>query len=544
MNKARRGELLFNLPIGYVRRLNGEVDLDPDEEVQRVVHLIFKKFEELKTLNATLQYLVKNNIQIGVQAYSGISKGELEWHRPNRMTLQNMLKNPMYAGVYAYGRRKVDPRRKIAGRPSTGRTVVSLENCDVVLKDRFVSYISLEQYERNRDQLKQNRSSFDSKGSVRQGASLLSGLLVCKKCGYRMTVRYSRDGRHQYMCDRLLVDYGGKLCQSLAGPPLDDFITKQVLEILKPASLELSLEASKNIEGERTEIDKLWQNRLERSRYASERAARQYQAVEPENRLVARQLEHEWEEKLKEQKKVEEEYARFQMKQPRLLSKKERDAIRELASDIPALWNDSSTSIMDRKEIIRQIIDKILIDVINTTEIVKISIQWVGGTVSETEMIKPVAKLEQLSYYQELFDTVKKLAEQGIRSEKIAEELNKRGWRPPKRAEKFNSEIVGGLINRYGLRKSSSYTIKEDIPLGKDEWLLSKLAIELDMPRVTLDHWIRRGQLKARIYQKKRRHWIIWANKMEVERLRKLRDNPLKDRARERWLRGISPPIN
>lgn len=161
LNKARRGELNFALPSGYVRRPSGEVTFDPDEQVQQVVKLIFRKFEELGTLNAVLRYLVKHDIQLGVRVRTGLNKGELEWRRPNRMTLQTLLKHPMYAGAYAYGRRQVDPRKKQAGRPSTGRVVSAPEEWLVLLKDRYPTYISWEQYQRNLARLKSNQACAD-----------------------------------------------------------------------------------------------------------------------------------------------------------------------------------------------------------------------------------------------------------------------------------------------------------------------------------------------------------------------------------------------
>jgi hypothetical protein len=203
LNKARRGELGFSLPIGYLRRPSGEVILDPDEQVQQVVRLIFRKFEALGTLNAVLRYLVEHNIQLGIRVRTGPAKGELEWRRPNRMTLQNLLKSPIYAGVYAYGRRQVDPRKKQAGRPSTGRTVRAAQECHVLLKDHFPAYISWEQFEQNLAQLKTNQARAGELGAVRHGAALLSGLLRCGKCGCRMTVRY---GGHRQRLIRRSAD--------------------------------------------------------------------------------------------------------------------------------------------------------------------------------------------------------------------------------------------------------------------------------------------------------------------------------------------------
>jgi hypothetical protein len=305
--------------IGYVRRPSGEVVFDPDEEVQQVVWLIFKKFEELGTLNAVLRHLVANDIRLGIRLREREGKGELQWRPPTRMTLQNMLKNPIYAGAYAYGRRRVDPRKKKPGRPRSGLVTRPTPSQEwyVLLKDRFPAYISWERYEENMRRLAENRARSDAMGAPRAGASLLQGLLICGHCGHRMSVRYSERGRHVYLCNRLKTDYGGKECQYVAGPSLDEFVGKKVLEALKPAALELSLEAANHVEEEREELDRLWKKRLERASYEAERAGRHYRLLEPENRLVARQLAKDWEEKLEAQKKLQEDYHRFRSERPK-----------------------------------------------------------------------------------------------------------------------------------------------------------------------------------------------------------------------------------
>ncbi len=449
LNKARRGESAFSLPTGYVRCPSGEVVLDSDEQVQQVVRLIFRKFEELGTLNAVLRYLVKHNIQLGVRVRERLGKGELEWHRPNRMTLQNLMKNPIYAGAYAYGRRQVDPRHKKPGRPSTGRTVTEPEDWFVLLKERLPAYISWEQYEANLARLKANRARSDELGAVRQGPSLLAGLLVCGKCGRRLTVRYGGEkNRHAYVCNRLASDYGEALCQSIAGMALDEFVSGQVLAALQPAALELSLEAAKNLEREREDLARLWQQRLERAVYEADRAGRQYRLVEPENRLVARQLEREG--KLAVQKGIEQEQARFERSQPRLLAEEEREAIRRLAENIPALWAASATTDGERKEIIRQVIERVVVEAQGESERVHIVIEWVGGTSTRAEMVRPVGRLEQLSYYSQLCERVRVLAGEGFCAQEIADRLNEEGYRPPKRRLRFGRQGVRDLLDRLG----------------------------------------------------------------------------------------------
>ena len=302
--KAERGELAIPLPIGYVRRPSGEVVLDPDEQARHVVGLVFRAFARLGTLNGVLRYLAGHQVQLPVRARGGVAKGEIEWRRPTRETLQIMLHNPVYAGYYAYGRRQVEPRRKVPGRPSTGRVVKGIGEWLVLLPGRLPAYITPEQYEANVARMAANRQTAATPGAPRDGSALLSGLLRCGRCGgHRMTVQY-HDGSpsaHSYTCAYRQVNYGtGGSCQHIAGPALDAYITRQVLDAVAPAALEVSMAAATQAEAERAMLDKLWRQRLERARYAAGRARRQYQLAEPENRLVARQLETEWEAALAE----------------------------------------------------------------------------------------------------------------------------------------------------------------------------------------------------------------------------------------------------
>src|SRR5215217_1442371 len=203
------------------------------------------------------------------------------------------------AGAYAYGRRRIDPLKRKPGWRSTGRTSPSPGGWHVLLKDRLPAYTSWQTYEKNLRQLADNRAVAHARGAPRNGNSLLQGLVVCGYCGARMTVNYhGSDKRYSYVCSRRNTVYGGSACQCLSGVPLDGFAAEKVLEALEPAALELSLEAAKNIESERTELDGLWQKRMERATYEAERAGRHYRSVEPENRLVARQLAKDWERKL------------------------------------------------------------------------------------------------------------------------------------------------------------------------------------------------------------------------------------------------------
>ena len=542
LSKARRGDLAVPVPSGYVRRPSGEVALDPDEQVQQVVRLIFRKFAELGTLNAVLRYLAKHRIQLGIRVREGPGKGDLEWRRPNRMTLQNLLKNPIYAGAYAYGRRQVDPRTQQPGRPSTGRRVIDPDGWYVLLQDRCPAYLSWAQYEENLARLKANQARAEEVGVARKGAALLAGLVICAKCGRRLHVRYGGTGRrHTYICSRLMSDYGGEICQQLAGPPLDDLVSRWVLDALTPAALELSLEAAANVERERADLVRLWQQRLERAAYEAERAGRQYRRCEPEHRLVARQLERDWEAALAAQQQLQEEFHRFERHQPRLLAAAEQEAIRRLAQDIPALWAAETTTTAERKAVIRQVVERVVVDAEGHSERVPLRVAWVGGAQTAGELIRPVGRLAQLSYYPQLCARVRALAGEGLPAAAIAARLNAEGFRPPKRREQFGRQGIQELLRDLGVRAGRPRAAPR-ADLGADEWWVAELAQRVGMPLATLQNWVRRGWVRAWQQAQSPRRWVVWADATEVERLRQRHQRPAGYYTRRLWV-GEAPEL-
>ena len=252
--KARRGELGMPVPRGYFRRPSGEVVKDPDEQVQETVRMVFDLFKRHGTMNGVLRHLVHNGIKLPNRIRFGVNKGELEWSRPSRASLSNMLHNPIYAGAYVYGRRPTDPKRKRPGRHSTGRLVARFGQWEVLLKDRLPAYITWEQFEQNIRQLELN--SVQGTGPPRNGPSLLSGLIVCGRCGMRMSTAYSNNGAGlRYVCSRRMVDYGEELCQSLAGKPLDELASRLIFQALEPAALEISLRVAEDLEAQRAQLE-------------------------------------------------------------------------------------------------------------------------------------------------------------------------------------------------------------------------------------------------------------------------------------------------
>jgi DNA invertase Pin-like site-specific DNA recombinase len=539
LHKARQGALRFPVPIGYVRAPDGEVDFDPDAQVQHVVRLIFRKFDEIGTLHGVLRYLVQHDVAIGVRERAGAAKGTLVWRRPNRMTLQNVLKNPIYAGAYAYGRRQVDARYKQPGRPSTGRMTRAPQDYHVLLPDHMPAYITWVQHERNVARLAANRAHADAQGAVRQGASLLSGLLGCGKCGRRMQVRYGGVNKVPgYMCHRGASDYGDNLGQYIPSEPIDAFVSHWVLQALEPAALTLSLEATARVEQERHALDQLWRQRVERAASEAERAARHYRLVEPENRLVARHLAQDWEEKLTAQRQVQEEYQRFVHAQPQVLSQAERDAIQQLAQNIPALWHAPTTTMSERKEIVRQIIQRVRVATADKSERLTITIEWMGGGTTTGDTTRPISRLENLHDYPQLCERMRTLVADGYHTAQITDVLNQEGFRSPRRRAPFTDEAIRTLRRRLGL---STHHVRYHPFLQRHEWGISELAGALDISPSTVYLWRKRGVVQAR-WDHKLKRWVVQADEAELDRLKVYSRQSVGAKNRQEWLDAQASP--
>jgi DNA invertase Pin-like site-specific DNA recombinase len=499
LHKARRGELGVPVPTGYLRQPSGEVILDPDEEVQLAVRMVFGGFDRIGTIHGVLRDLVAKGVQIGVRSRMRSDLGQLEWRAPHRGMVHNILRNPIYAGAYAYGR----------------------EQWQVCLRDRLPAYISWEQYEHNQMRLNANRDGQTIRGEPRNGSALLGGLIVCGHCGYRMSVQYgqSAQGRPyaRYACAHTAANRGEAVCSGLSAARLDEVLSELTLMALEPAALELSMHVSAEIEQERAKAESLRQKRLQRARYEAERAERQYHAVEPENRLVARTLERAWEEKLQAVRALEEEYHRQRAQQPRHLTGEERETICHLATDLPELWFAPTTTPADRKQILRLLIDHIVVTVDRESEYVDVTVCWSGGHETATRMRRPVAKLSSLSRHEELLAELRRLRSEGYSAADIAERLNHDGWVTPMQRNTFNERLVRAMVYRYGSAPKGLKRPPSDDP---NEWRIADLANELGMPVPTLYRWLRRGLLQSRLV---RGQHVVIADAKEIKRLARLR---------------------
>jgi DNA invertase Pin-like site-specific DNA recombinase len=524
LNKARRGELFNHLPIGYVKGLDGKPALDPDEQVQSTVRLIFDQFDRQGSLHGLLRYLVANRIKVPVRPHSGLERGQLQWRRPNRETLQNLLHHPIYAGFYRWGHRAIDPRKKKPGKPGTGRTINKPQDCAVLLSGVCPAYLSAERFAANQKRLAENRSRAAALGASRNGPSLLGGLLVCGRCGRRLMVAYSgKSNRLRYSCMRAAIEYGEPLCLGLAGERLDQLVAQQVLAALQPAALELSLAAFEDLETQRRQLEQNWQKRLERAAYEADRAAAQYQLVEPSNRLVARELERRWEQTLVAQRDLQEEHARWQQSQPGALNQQQRSQLRALAADVTALWHAQTTTPAERQNVVRLLVERVVVEVNGQSEQTQVTIVWAGGQASRHVLVRPVRRYEQLADYAKLQKRIEELRGEGLSLARVAERLNEEGFRPPKRRATYNAAMVARLLGVKGRTGPRPRAVSSVGMLAEHEWLLTDLARKVGMPAITLHRWVRVGWVSARKLQVPGGHWAIWADEEELQRLGRLR---------------------
>jgi DNA invertase Pin-like site-specific DNA recombinase len=379
LEKARTGQLRSRLPTGLVYDLAGQTVLDPDEQVRQALRLVFETFEQVGAALGVVQYFAENRLQFPTRHYGGSRDGQLTWRPLDHGRVLAVLHNPNYTGTYVYGRTKTrnvvlpgeEPR--IKGRT---RTVVA-EDWPFVIDDHHPGYITWEQFQRNQRQLLDNCTADHQErhGAIREGAALLQGLVLCGRCGRRMTIRYMDDGKTPlYECNQLHKQYGEKTCQSLRGDRVDEAVARVLLEAMQPAQLEVSMAAIDQISEQARMADRQWELVVERARYDAELARRRFQTVDPENRLVARTLERDWEARLAEVERLERESTARPTLSTRLVDPTERARILALARDLPSLWQAVTTTQVERKQLLGFLIKDVCLTRGDTT--IEVAIRW------------------------------------------------------------------------------------------------------------------------------------------------------------------------
>jgi DNA invertase Pin-like site-specific DNA recombinase len=533
LNKARRGELFTCVPTGYVRVASG-IALDPDEQVRDVIRLVFAKFEELGSVPKVNAYFAAHQIQLGVRVYKGPDKGQLRWQPARRRSLYAILRHPFYAGAYAYGRCPTDPTAKLSGRGKSGRRRAAREEWACLLRDKVPAYISWARYEQNQQRLRENdRGRGASRTATGRVPTLLNGRLKCGHCGLPMGARNARPGlTARYACDQMYLESRGPWCQSVSASAVDRLVEGLIFRAVQPASLELSLRAAQQSERDRERLHAHWKQKLERAEYEAGLAKRRYEAVDPENRLVARELERVWEQRLTELRQLEDDYARFCQEQPRHLTAGDRERIVGLAENLPALWQAETTTGADRRAVVRQLIERVVVTRKGGSEEVGVVVYWRGGVETRHEVYQGLRRTSDLVGFESLRCRVTELRGRGKTGEQIAEELNREGHRTA-RGGPYTGSRVRRLFMNLGLNSApAGVASPADLP-GEGEWWLPELASELGVKPIVVHRWRWSGWVQARQLPGDNGRWIVWADGAERRRLRRLRKHEVENRGRE-----------
>jgi len=487
LNKARRGELALRLPVGYDRLANGEVVLTPDREVQSAIHRVFEQFVRLGTARAVLRDFRDRKLELPRRPPSGPAKGVIAWVRPAYQVIYHILKNPAYAGAYAFGK-----SHSVRVPGAEGKIVTRsrpLTEWEVLIQNAFPAYITWEQYLENQKRLEKNAWGVRwTQGAPRQGDALLPGIVYCGRCGRPMRSRY-RD-KPAYVCEATSRQYGESRCQHVPVPHVDEAVTQVFLETLRPAHLEVALAAVEEIEAQRQQMIARWQQRRERARYEAELARRCYEQVDPDNRLVAAELERRWEEKLHAQQHLEREWAQAQTQDLAPLSEADRQLIRQLADDLPALWYAETTTQAERKRLLRCLIRDVTLDRFSKPGITTILIHWHTDTSTTLEIPSPRPGCRTPTA---VLERIRELA-QHLPDDQVAAMLNEEGVRSAT-GKTWHHVLVRQVRKRHNIPSACPYITPESGPRGDGLITAAEAAERLDVTLSMVADWFRRGLL-------------------------------------------------
>ena len=489
MNKARRGELWMNPPLGLVYDNSGKMILDPDQQVQQAVHLLFATFRRTESALGVVRHFSTEGILWPQRIRKGARAGELVFGPLEHSRVLNILHNPRYAGAFVFGKTR---QRKVVIGGQTRFRRLKQEEWPVFLPNMYSGYITWEEFQSNQAKLLENANGYasnESKRPPREGTALLQGIVLCGVCGLRMTVRYHTEhGRIQpeYLCQRRGIQTSTPICQSVPGEQVDQAVTQLALEAVTPASLEVALEVFEELRMRQAEVDRLRRAQVDRAREEAELAQRQYMLVRPENRLVVDTLERRWNEALTALSQAEEEYKRLSNSQPGTLREDDRDLIRALASDLPMVWNDPHTSARDRKRMLQLLIEDITL--IRDDEI-QIHVRWKAGAVTSIEVPLPLLLADQIRTPAEIVELVRVMATT-MTDAQIAYALNARCLRTG-RKRPLSRLKVRYVRRTYGIASYEQH-------LRSLGWLtVPEMAVRMKVHPTTAKRFAHEGVLRA-----------------------------------------------
>jgi DNA invertase Pin-like site-specific DNA recombinase len=489
LNKAQRGELCLPLPIGLIRQPDGQIVKDPNQEIQDRISDIFSTFLRVKSACKVLRFFKEH--ALGLPRLDRF--GALIWKDPKIAAILSILKNPAYAGAFVYGRSQT--HRDEFGKSKTKRSPFG--KWKIVVKDKYPAYISWETFEQIQAMLLDNYAEYDrnkSRGVPRAGATLLHGLVYCGECGHKMVVQYK--GGPEYQCNFLRQQYQTPICQRIASQPIDDFVVQAFFLALSPVELEVYEQALKSQAETTQQVQLAQQQQLERLRYQATLAQHQYTQVDPDNRLVAAELERRWEAALVALKEAEERLARELQQAPNLpqLPPELKAAFAQIGQKLPEIWEgEEILPTPKKKALLRCLIDKVVIHHLAHDKI-QTRIVWKGGETTTTTITVTVGAFHRLSSAAEMEAAILELSQQGQTDEKIARHLTELGHASPKHPQSVLPSTVKTIRLKHRILQKRSQSHPRHCP---GYLTIPQIATQLDVTAHWIYHLIHIGRIEV-----------------------------------------------
>jgi DNA invertase Pin-like site-specific DNA recombinase len=488
--KARRGALFLCVAVGYVKAGHDRIEMDPDQRVQDALKLVFSKFAEFQSARQVHVWLRDEGIALPISSHKASEGRSIVWKLPIYNTVHNILTNPVYAGAYAFGRTtsKVvieDGRKRVRRglrRPQT--------EWDVLLKDQHQGYITWEEFERNQRVIADNatgKGSAIARGVARRGQLILAGLLRCGHCGRKLYVGYGKSGR--YYCQGANVNHGTERCISFGGLRADQAVGTEVLRVLKPLGIDAAVKALEAHTSESSAARRQLGLALAQARYEAAHARRQYDAVDPANRLVAGELERRWNEALQAVHRIEGEIAALDARKPAPLGEQERRHLIQLGADLERAWSHPAASASTRKRLVRAALHEIIARIDNG--FIEMVLHWQGGDHTALKLKMNTVGKHRWTVAEDTLTLVRELARQ-MPDKQIARLLNRAG-KPTGRGNGWTEVRVRSFRHHHGI---AVYRPGEWSERG--EITLQAAAKVIGVTPMTALRMIRRGDLKGR----------------------------------------------
>ncbi len=494
LNKARRGELEMRPPVGLLYNAEGVLGLDPDQQVQQCLRWLFETFRRTGSAMATARAARQQGLAFPRRCGKGPHKGELLWTGLDHSHVLRILHNPRYAGAFVYGR--THNRKTVDG--STRLRKVPRDQWDTLIPGVHAGYLSWDEYEQNQKRLHESAQAIGAdrrRGPPREGPALLQGMVVCGRCGNRMTVRYhSRNGHlcPEYVCQREGIEHAEPICQRVPGVDIDQAIGNLLVDAVNPVALEVTLAVQHELQSRIEEAGRLRHKQVERAKYEADLAQRRYLRVDPDNRLVADSLEADWNHKLRALTEAHEEYARRREQDARVLTDDQRAAILALASDFPRLWRDLATPDRERKRMVRLLLEDVTL---SRNHQLTLQIRFKGGAHKTLNLPLPLQSWQKWVTPSAVVNEIDQLLDKHTVAQ-IAAILNERGVISGA-GRSFHPHLVARLVRSYGLKPR--YDRLREAGL----LTLQEMANALQISPCCVKIWNRHGLLHGHAYSDK-----------------------------------------